>query len=187
MTDDELDRRFAALPPVEPPPEVQARVLAAVSDAGTGELAPLPSRRAPPRRLWAVTVGVLGLAAAALLAVGPTVPGRAEPESLVPRGDGPVLPSLALRVAVKRGAGVERLAAGHTYEAGDTLLFRVSASRPLDLVLRREGVVLFQGSVPAGDTDLPVGYALEAGERAARFVVEGGGASAAVEIAEVQR
>ncbi|MDP2315407.1 MAG: hypothetical protein Q8P41_21090 [Pseudomonadota bacterium] len=204
MTDAELEELYAGLPPVEPPRELQLRVLTEVGVSGariaelTGpggmRLLPAPPPAAlpavaKPSSRWrlSVAVGALALAAAALLVVRTAPPEQADPDALVPRGDGEVLPALQLRVAVKQGDHTERLALGRSYGAGDTLLFRVSASAPMDLVLRREGVVLYKGRVPAGDTDLPVGYALEAGEAATHFVVEGGGTSAVVELAEVRR
>ncbi len=140
-------------------------------------------RNAPPiLRRWApVAAGVFALAAGLLLAL-PTPAERGDPAQLVPRGAGERVPELGLRVAVRRGDAVERLSAGRSYRSGDTLVFRVTTQVPMDVTLRRNDTVLFRGPVPAGDTDLPVGYALEAGEGPARFVVEGGGASDAIEL-----
>jgi hypothetical protein len=194
VTDAELDLKLQALGPVEPPRGVQARVLTAVgvSDARVAALIgpePLPLRMPParPRWRWPVAVASLAMAAAALYAVVPSPPERAQPDALVPRGFGDIRPSLGLRVAVRSSGQVERLRPGQAYQPGDTLLFRVSSSVPVDIVLRRGDAVLYRGAVPAGDTDLPVGYTLEAGEAAAPFVVEGSGAEARFDMTAVPR
>ena len=44
----------------------------------------------------------------------------------------------------------------------------------MELALRRNGVALWTGTVPPGESDLPIGYTLEAGEAAAHFTLEGG-------------
>jgi hypothetical protein len=203
VTDAELDAALRALGPIEPPADVQARVLAAVGlpDARIAEIVggdipapnvvPLPTvlpttaptpTLARARRRWALAGALLALAAGGTLAMRALPEPASDPASLVPRGDGDVLPRLGLRVAVRRGTVVERLTAGRAYAPGDTLLFRVSAPTPLTLTLRRDDEVIFRGPVPAGDTDLPVGYALEAGQGAARFTIEGGGATASVSL-----
>jgi hypothetical protein len=53
-------------------------------------------------------------------------------------------------------------------------MFRVSLIQSANVSLSREGSVLWNGSLDAGEHDLPVGYQLEAGELAARFVVQAG-------------
>jgi hypothetical protein len=202
VTDAELDRSLAALGPIAPPVAVQASVLAAVgvSPARMAQAlaqpepprvvplpAPLPLAPRRPRARWPMLAAGMALAAGILFFTLPAPPTVGEPTAMVARGDGEIVPSLELRVAVRRGASVERLTMGQAYQAGDTLLFRVSAGAPMTLTLRRNDQVLFQGDVPAGDTDLRVGYTLEAGEPAARFVVEGGGARSTVELPGVPR
>lgn len=189
MTEAELDRQLAALPVYLPSADIQARILAeaGVSPSRIAEmvhLAPpvvvdLAQRPTIARRVWPLALGAVALAAGLLLAIS-APPERADPATLVPRGAGETVPTLGLRVAVNRNGAMERLAAGRAYHAGDTLVFRVTTSAPVEITVRRDDAVLFRGSVPAGDTDLPIGYALEAGEGPARFVVEGGGASDAI-------
>jgi len=191
VTDAELDLQLRALGPIDPPRAVQARVLAAVGVPEARVVAllgpePVPLRARSPRR-WQVAVATFALAAAALYAVLPSPPERAAPDSLVPRGVGELQPSLGLRVAVRSGVQVERFRPGSTYKAGDTLLFRVSSSVPATITLRRGAVELYRGTVPAGDTDLPVGYTLEAGEAAMPFVVEGAGVEARFDMPEIPR
>ena len=137
------------------------------------------------RRIWAAVGTVAALAAGALLLVGWEPERVGDPSALVARGVGEVTPTVALRVAVERGGRTERLSTGTTYSAGDTLIFRVSSSVAGPIELRRDDVVLYRGTVSAGDTDLRVGYTLEAGEAAARFVLEAGGARDVVEIPAV--
>jgi hypothetical protein len=194
VTDAELDRQLAALGGVEPPPELQRRILSEVGVPAERVAALVEAPRllslprpavAPPRlaRRWRpfVLIGGLALAAASLLVVRAPTP-VADPAALVPRGSTDIAATLALRVAVRQGDRVERLAVGQPYRAGDTLLFRVSSPGPADIELRRGDIVLYRGAIPAGDTDLPVGYTLEAGEGPARFVVAVSGAEAAVDL-----
>lgn len=93
---------------------------------------------------------------------------------LVQRGTGDSLPALELKVAVRTGAGTVRFAPGERYHAGDTLHFRVLAAAPMTLTIRRNDSILWTGTVPAGESDLPVAYALDAGQPAAVFTVSGG-------------
>jgi hypothetical protein len=177
LTDQELDAQFAALRDVPPPEaltrDTHARVLAEIGPA-------------PRRRVHRVALAVFAAAAALVLALlVPSAPPQADPAALVPKGAGEVVPTLDLRVAVRHGANTERFSAGSRYAAGDTLLFRVSASAPMTLRLSRNGADLWHGPVPSGDTDLPVGYTLEAGEGAATFVVEGEGARALLDVPAV--
>lgn len=153
--------------------------------AGGGRQALPPRSKAPTARLWAAFGLAAALAASAALAVRSGTDRVADPSQLVARGAGEVTQSLSLRVAVRRGATTERLAVGSAYSAGDTLIFRVSSSVAGPIVLRRDDEILYRGSIPAGDSDLPVGYTLEAGQGAARFVVEGGDVRDLVEIPRV--
>ena len=144
-----------------------------------------PARTPRARRSSWLRAGSV-LAASALLAFRSAPAPVGDPADLVPRGVGASpAATLEVRVAVKHDGRVDRLTDGRAYAAGDTLLFRVSAPEPVELTLRREQDLLWHGSVPAGESDLPVGYALEAGEGPARFVVEGGGASATISIPAV--
>jgi hypothetical protein len=168
MTDAELDLQFAGLGGVEPPELVVHRTIAAVK---------ADRQRSALRTRVFAAAGMMVMAALTLLVVsGP--PEKGDPAQLVERGAGPVLPAVELKVAVRHADGtVERFATNQRYAAGDTLMFRVAASAPATLRLVREGAVLWSGPVPAGETDLPVGYTLEPGEAPARFVVEGGAES----------
>lgn len=176
MTDPEFDSRFSSLPPIDPPDRVVVATLQAIA-----------RERARSRwgRIAVVAGGAMAMAAALLIAVN--VPAVGEPRSFTHRGIGDVLPTVDLRVVVKSGEEVSRLATGASYHAGDTLLFRVSTSEAMDLTLRRNTAVIWTGHVEAGDHDLPIGYALEAGEGAATFTVEGGGVSQAVAVEAVTR
>lgn len=176
MTDAELDARFAALAEVPPPPALAVRTLARVQAERDRERLvadpPAPGgwfARVRARR-WALVAALLGVVAFNLARF--EAPEVARPDALVPRGSAEVPPTLDLRAAVRRGASVERFAVGARYAAGDTLLFRVTTPTATTVRLSRAGVLLWSGPVPAGESDLPVGYTLEAGEVAASFVVE---------------
>lgn len=185
MSDDELDDRFRALGFPEPPAALSARTLTAVEAERAREVVrPAPAARRPR---WPLALVGVGLAAGLLLALPSPAP-VATPSELVPRGVGEVVATLDLRVAVRTAAGTtERLAAGVGYHPGDTLLFRVSASAPMDVRLEREGVVLWSGPVPAGETDLPVGYTIDPGDTRATFVLRAGDIGSAPVTVEVAR
>lgn len=194
MNDAELDARFRALGFPEPPPALAARTLAAVEvERGleSTRLAvgqpPAPPPLAARRPRWPLAVLGVGLAAGLLFALPSPAP-VGSPSELVPRGVGEAVATLDLRVAVRSAAGsTERLAAGVGYHPGDTLLFRVSTSAPMEVRLEREGVPLWAGPLPAGETDLPVGYTLDAGDTRASFVVRAGDVASAPVIVEVAR
>lgn len=176
MTDPEFDTRFSSLGGIEPPDHVVRDTLRAVAQERA---------RARWGRISIFAGGGLALAAAAMIAV--MAPQVQHAPVLVTRGVGDVIPSLDLRVAVKQGDQVSRFAAGEHYAAGATLVFRVSTSEAMDLVLSRDGATLWSGHVETGDTDLPVAYALEAGEGAATFAVSGAGARQEIHVEAVAR
>jgi hypothetical protein len=163
--DEAIDARFSSLGGVEPPPALAAGVL----DAWRAERA----RDARRVRLFA-GAGMIAMSALVLLVARDT-PIIGVPEHLVERGVGEVLPAVELAVVVESASGESaRLVPDQRYAAGCTLHFRVTSSAPTALRLSRDGVELWSGSVPAGSADLPVGYRLEQGEAAARFVLSGG-------------
>lgn len=165
MTDEAFDAQFAALTRIDPAPALVERTLSEV-------------RRERARGAWRVralaATGMLMMAALTLLTL------NAPPESgaaatMVERGSGGSSPAIEMKVAVrvKQGETV-RFSTDRRYGAGDTLLFRVHAPAAMELSLRRNGVPVWTGSVPAGESDLPIGYTLEAGQAAAHFTLEGG-------------
>ncbi len=165
MTDEEFDARFGALGSIEPPARVVDKTLAAWRSER--------QRSAWRTRAFAVT-GMVAMAALSLFVVSDPAE-RGDPALMVERGSGDTLPTVVIKAAIRSTRGsVERFATNQRYAAGDTLMLRVQCSAPATVTLRREGVVLWSGSVPAGETDLPVSYAFEAGEAPARFTVEGG-------------
>lgn len=171
MNDTELDLQLRELGGIEPPELVVRRTVAAYQ----------AERRRSAVRTRVFAVAGMGLMAAMSLFVVSGPPEKGDPATLVERGSGEVLPSVDVKVAVRRAGGtVERFATNQRYAAGDTLMFRVTASTPTSLRLLREGALLWSGPVPAGESDLPLGYTLEAGEAPARFVVEGGAESVTV-------
>ncbi len=165
MNDDAFDAQFAELGAVEPRPELSSRTLQAWRR----------ERQVGAWRTRAVAIaGMLAMAALAFFVVDSPEP-HGTSASMVERGSGDSAPSVALKVVVRGlGGEVSRFAANQRYAAGNTLMFRVSTPAPAALTLRRNGVVVWSGEVGAGETDLPVGYTLEAGEAAAHFSVEGG-------------
>lgn len=165
MTDPEFDARFRDLGPVEPPSRVADRTVA----AWRGE-----RRSAAWRTRTFAVAGMAAMAALSLLVVqDPDRP--SDPGQLVERGAGEQSPTVELKVAVTLADGqIERFAANRRYDAGDTLMFRIRTTTSTTLTLRRDGVVVWSGAVPVGESDLPVGYRLEAGESAAIFSIEGG-------------
>jgi hypothetical protein len=167
--DDRFDARFRAIAGSEPSEVLGARTLAGWRAQR--------SRHALGVRVVA-GLGMLGMAAMTLLVVR-DVPERGRIENLVERGDAGTVARVDLKVAVRLPSGeVARFATNRRYVAGSTLLFRVTTSETTRLTLSREHTVLWTGELPPGEHDLPVAYSLEAGEEAARFVVEGGSAPA---------
>jgi hypothetical protein len=174
VTDEELDTRFAALRDVEPPAAVQRATLRAVADL----------RERPRRRLF-LTFAV-AMAAGLALALRSGAPAVGDLARMTPRGAGESASAVDLRVAVRTSAGVSRLERDRAYAAGDTLLFRVYTSTPADVRLTRDGALLYAGAVPAGETDLPIGYTLEAGEGAAVFRLSAADAATELRIPAVK-
>lgn len=179
MNDDELDRRFRALREVEPPEALVRRTLARVEAERAAASRSPAARRRIPAWTWA---------AAAVLAVGLGIAGLAprpkagDPATMVPKGlePGPTLTALRLDAAIRRGDRVQRFAVGDGYAVGDTLLFRVTVDRPTSISLLRDHTVLWAGDVPAGATELPVGWTIEAGAPLGRFEVRAADGSTAV-------
>lgn len=173
MTDEQLDARFRALGPVEPPPAAVAAVLAGVE----------ADRAAARRRRWGWTGAAMALAAGLVVAVLPSATeAPADPARLVPKGVGAPVSGLELAVAVRRGDAVERLLPGAPVAPGDTLLFRVRSAVPTTVRLYREDAELWSGRVEAGEHDLPVGWTVEPGEGPAMYRVVGAGAHAVVTV-----
>ena len=158
-----------------------------------------PARLRPPRTAraarWARPAAVsfgLAMAAAALFRVA--TPEHGDPAALVPRGVAPSGPgALELDVAVVSASAVGRTARldpSGAYVAGDTLVFKVTLPAPATVALTRlasgQTTTVWSGPVAAGTSALPTGYALDAGDAAARFVVHatlaGGSLEAAVNV-----
>ncbi len=175
MTDAEFDRRFTGMQAIEPTPLVVARTLFAWGAA----------RR---RDAWAVRAialtGMIAMAAATVLVVDVPAP-PAGHSSMVQRGSGDAAVRVDLATFVRQGQSVERFAVGNGYHAGDTLLFRVAVAEPMTLSLYRDDALIWSGRVPAGESQLPLGYTLEAGQRAAVFRVAGGTTYVSVAVAPV--
>lgn len=166
MTDAELDAKFADLGGLAPSEALCARTLMRVREDR--------SRSAWKVRLIAVA-GMVAMAAMSLVVVTP--PEKGDAASMVERGSGEQAVGVELRVAVRRASGeVSRFVPGERYLAGETLMFRIQSTKPLELQLRRDGELLWSGLVPASGFDVPVGYTLEAGQPAAIFSLEGGDA-----------
>lgn len=179
MNDDELDRRFRALREVEPPEALARRTLARVEAERAAESRSTAANTRFPAWAWAAAAAlVVGLGIAGL-APHPEV---GDPAMMVPKGvdPGPTRTALRLDAAIRQGDTVRRFAAGDGYAAGDTLLFRVTVDRPASLSLLRDGAVLWTGDVPAGSTELPVGWTIEAGAPLGRFEVRAADGSAAI-------
>jgi hypothetical protein len=184
VTDHELDALLGGLEVRTPSVALQRAILeqVGVEDRRIDEVVGQPRRAR--RWPWAIG-GALALAAAVILALRVAPEPTADLAQLMQRGVGDPVTALSLRVAVRHGDTVERFAAGRVYHAGDTLIFRVSASETTEVTLRRGSSVLYTGRVGPGDTDLPVGYQLEAGEGPSRFTIEGGGSVEAIELPAV--
>lgn len=181
MTDAELDARFAALRDVEPPAALADATLAEWRRLRDEEAKVVPLRR--PR--WPWIAGALALAAGLLFAVRATSPEVGDPAALVPRGTAEVAPRVELDAVVRTATGFVRHDPARAWSAGDTLRFRVHASAPLEVTLRRDQAVLWRGTVPAGDTELPVGWAFEPGEGPSVFRLDAGDATAELRVAGV--
>lgn len=182
MTDREFDLRFAGLAEVPPPPALAARTLASVA----AERVRAPARGYHPVGAWrwSLLVAALALVVLNVWTAGPAP--DAPVSGLIPKGSGESASHLDLRAAVKHGESVERLVSGARYAVGDTVLFRVTTSIAATATLTRNGVTLWTGAIPAGESDLPVGYTLEAGEPAAQFdLTTAAGAVAGVSVAAV--
>ena len=165
MTDEAFDAQFGALAPLDPAPVLIERTL--------GEV-----RRERSRGAWRVravaATGMLAMAALTLLTLN-APPQSGTAATMVERGVGGASPAIEMKVAVQMKQGETlRCSTDRRYGAGDTLLFRVHAPAAMELALRRNGVALWTGTVPPGESDLPIGYTLEAGEAAAHFTLEGG-------------
>ena len=175
----QIDTLAAELPELTVPAALSERTLQAVLDEMPPERA-TPVR--PPRRQrWPFAVLVGGLAAAsALVVMQPSGPSPAPPERLVARGSGDALPSVALKVAVDSGQGLERHRRDAAYRSGTRVQFRVTLDRPADVALVRvdstSAKVVTTGTLAAGDSDLkmgphPLAWEVEPGESDARFVL----------------
>lgn len=178
MTDHDFDQQFASLGGVEPPERLQQRTLAAYR---------AERARDGRRNRVVAAVGMLTMAALTLLVVQeePTV---GDPATMVERGAGEAAAAVSVKVAVTRAGrpdAAERFASTQRYSVGDTLHFRVSASKPLTLTLRHDHATLWTGPVPEGESDLPVGYALEPSAGPSRLVFEGGAEAVVVELPAV--
>jgi hypothetical protein len=176
MTDSEFDSRFSAFGPIEPPDHVVRDTLQAIA-----------RERARSRwgRVAVFAGGGMALAAALMLTVmAPTPQDRAPMQT---RGIGTVLPTVEMKSLVRSNGEVSRLRTDTQYHAGDTVLFRVFVSEELDVSLRRNGKEIWAGHLAAGESDLPIGYQLEAGEEKATFTVEAGGVSQAIQVEAVSR
>lgn len=175
----EVDALAGDLPELKVPAMLSQRTL----DAVLAQMAPEPAMQArPPRRhKWPFAVLVGGLAAAsALVVMQPTGPSPAPPERLVARGSAEALPSVALKVAVDSGEGLERHRRDATYRSGTRVQFRVTLDRPADVALVRvdgsSAQVVTTTKLIAGDSDLkmgvhPLAWEVEPGESDARFVL----------------
>ncbi len=175
----EVDDLAASLPDLEMPEELSKRTLEAV----LAEMAPsstAPVRR-PVRQKWPFAMIAGGLAAAmALIVAWPGAPAPAPPDRLVARGSGAALPTVALKVAVDEGSGLERHRRDAAYPSGTKVQFRVALDRPADVALVRVdgsgAEVVTTATLTAGDFDLqmgahPLAWQVEPGESDARFVI----------------
>lgn len=177
MTDAELDLLFRnTLPGLEPNEALERRVMHAYGILRAAE--------PPARRRWPLALGLsVALAAGLLLTLkGPALE-QGDPSQMVARGSGDTLPRLGLELAIQEEG--RRLRQGEALSAGKTLIFRVSVDQELDYRLYRNGLLLHQGRLAAGDTVLPIGYTLEKGEGPASFRLEAGGNEVVVPIAGV--
>jgi hypothetical protein len=142
-----------------------------------------PARLRPPRTAraarWARPAAVsfgLAMAAAALFRVA--TPEHGDPAALVPRGvvsSGAGALELDVAVVSADAGRSARLDPAGAYVPGDTLVFKVTLPAPATVALTRlaagQTTTVWSGPVAAGTSALPTGYALDAGDAAARFVV----------------
>ncbi|MFK7930662.1 MAG: hypothetical protein AB8H79_20920 [Myxococcota bacterium] len=195
-----LDSLVDDLPDLSPPPDLNALILEQISITPQDHVVPsveaphvaeqeleLPAAANPTGRRWAWFAGPAMLAAAALLAtvwVGPSLfnmnDGIGDPADWTARGTEGAGPGVDLMMAVQTPNGTDRFSRGASYEAGDTLMFRVDAHAAGTVYLVRvdsDGTeLLHEQSVGTGAADLQtggqvVGYELESGEPAAVFAV----------------
>ncbi len=198
--DAQLDALFRGLPGPEPSAALEDRVFAvfreeagaragARTDARTDAIragaarvsAGQASPPSAPSGFWPAAGGqrwvrraglgvALGLGISGLFLVEPPVE-RGDPSQMVARGSGGVQARLTLEVVVRAGERSERLRAGEAYPAGTTLVFRVHSTAEAEVALSRNGEIFYRGRVGPGESALPMGYTLEAGEGAAVFEV----------------
>lgn len=165
MNDAELDALFKALPEPAPSAALEQQVLQNYARL----VAPPP---APKNRHW----WGMGLATASLTTLFFLLPDAplsvGDPSKMLARGIGDETANLHLDAAVQIAGQEQRLSIGTAYPAGTTLIFRVSTDRSLPYTLSRNGQVFAQGNLASGETVLPTGYMLEAGEDAAHFVLQ---------------
>lgn len=201
MNDADLDRLIGELPELEPPPGLDASILALV--AQTPQDPPTTADAPPPALLdedgeepldfqppantggfrWWLLAGPVAAAAIALIAlpflVAPDA-GVGDPNDWTPRGEVGAGPGLDLAMVVNTSGTTGRFERGTAYRAGDVLLFRVTAHGAGQVHLVRvdaEGAELLHtqsmavGASDLTNTDGRVGYALEDGEGDAVFAV----------------
>lgn len=194
MNDADLDRLIAELPPIEPPADLDASILAMI-DETPQDAAPEPAPASQPltepdptpapanRRWWMLAGPLVVVAAAALIAFNAISwdPAVGDPDDWTLRGDPGTGPGVELSLAVQTDSGTDRFERGRGYGPGDTLLFRVDAYAGGAVHLVRvdaDGAELLhvQSLDAPGTADLQtgagrVGYALEKGEEEAVFAV----------------
>lgn len=137
-----------------------------------------------PRARYLVPVA-FALAALGLFAL--RTPEHADPQNLVPRGIGdPAISAPRLDIAVRSASGTARMDPTRAYAADDTLIFQVTLATPATLTLSRADALgtslVWSGALSEGTHTLPTGYALEPGEREARFVLDDGAAQTVVTV-----
>lgn len=181
MNDAELDALFKALPEPEPSAALEQQVL-----HNYARLVAPPPPLAPKNRHW----WGMGLATASLTALFYLLPDAplsvGDPSQMLARGIGGETASLHLDAAVQIAGQEQRLSVGTAYPAGTTVIFRVSTDRSLPYTLARNGQIFAQGTLSPGETVLPTGYMLEAGEGAAHFVLQTPVGSAELQIPAVR-
>lgn len=188
MTDAELDARFAALGPIEPPAHVVDATLASYHGLRAAERHVTERRVVPLRRRALPWIGAaLAIAAGLLLTLRAPTEHHGDPSDFVPRGSAERALAMDVSVVVGTSRGFERLDPARVWTAGDTVRFRVHVDAPTEVVLSREGVELWRGDLAAGDTEIPVSWALEPGEGPSTFRVEAGDVVEVIELAGVTR
>ncbi|MFZ5478396.1 MAG: hypothetical protein ACOZNI_16630 [Myxococcota bacterium] len=164
MTDEELDARFRALGPVEPPEVLARATLAAVRR----------ERMRPRLRLVYAGAVALAVAASALLFVR-AEPERGDPATMVPRGAAG--PNVRLDAMIRCGDKGMPVLMAVPPRPGQTLVLNVVADVPADVTIARDGVEIWRGPVDAGTTWVPKGWKFEPGEGVSRWTVSAGDAS----------